>query len=105
MLSSLGDRVVGKAGRCRRTQAIVRRRRRFGTGTSRVAYEEKQMKGTFYAGVAAAALLVGFAAPSHAMLILKVSDGTTTDTITDLSNSGAAMFNGAIGAFSFNVVT
>jgi hypothetical protein len=63
------------------------------------------MKSTFYAGVAAAALLVGFAAPSHASLILKVSDGITTDTITDLANSGAATFSGALGAFSFNVVT
>jgi len=63
------------------------------------------MKSTFYAGVAAAALLVGFAAPSHAMLILKVSDGTTTDTLTDLGNTGALTFSGAVGAFGFNVIT
>jgi hypothetical protein len=63
------------------------------------------MKSTFYASVAAAALLVGFAAPSHAMLILQVSDGITTDTITDPGNTGADTFSGAIGGFGFNVVT
>ena len=63
------------------------------------------MKSTLFAGVAAAALLVGSAAPSHAMLMLTVSDGTTTDTVNDLSNSGGATFMGAIGAFNFNVVT
>lgn len=63
------------------------------------------MKSTFYASVAAAALLVGFAAPSRAMLILKVSDGITTDTLTDVGNTGAVTFAGALGAFSFNVVT
>src|SRR5579864_1474303 len=63
------------------------------------------MKSTFYASVAAAALSVGVAAPSHAMLILKVSDGITTDTVMDVGNTGAANFSGSIDAFDFNVVT
>ncbi len=63
------------------------------------------MKNSLYASVAVAALAVGFAAPSHANLILKVSDGATTDTITDFTDTGAVTFSGALGAFSYNVVT
>jgi hypothetical protein len=66
--------------------------------------EEKQMKTTLCAGVAAAALLVGSAAPSRAMLMLQVSDGNPLDTqtIKDLTDSGTVVFNSAMGAYSIN---
>jgi hypothetical protein len=54
---------------------------------------------------AVTALLVGFAQPSHAMLMLELSDGTTTQTVSDLTNSGTVNFIGAIGNFLFNVTT
>src|SRR5262249_41965580 len=41
----------------------------------------------------------------HASLMLKVSDGSTTQTVTDASNSGSVSFTGAIGSFIFNMVT
>jgi hypothetical protein len=63
------------------------------------------MKSTFYAGVAAAALLVGFAAPSHASLMLEVTDGSTTHTITDFGNTGEAIFFGSLPGFSFSLDT
>lgn len=53
---------------------------------------------------AALALMAGFAEPSHASLMLSISDGTTTDTFND-SGSGAVNFSGALDAFGYNVVT
>lgn len=63
------------------------------------------MKLTFAAATAAAALLVGSAQPSHATLMLKVSDGSTTQTLTDSGGTGAINFIGSIGSFIYNVVT
>ena len=60
------------------------------------------MKTILCAGAAAAALLVGSAAPSHAMLMLQVDNGTP---IEDTSNTGAITFSSAVGGFSINVVT
>lgn len=62
------------------------------------------MKTMLCAGVAATALLVGSAAPSQAMLILKVSDSNPADTqeVFDLTNSGTVVFNSSIGAYSIN---
>jgi len=62
------------------------------------------MKTMLCAGVAAAALLAVSAAPSHAMLMLKVSDGNPLDTqtITDLTDSGTVVFNSSIGGYSIN---
>src|SRR5579862_7501392 len=105
MLCSSCDRVFGEAGRSRWTTS--NRPEAPSVRDRPVIWKvgEAAMKSTLFAGVAAAALLVGSAAPSHAMLMLTVSDGTTTDTVNDLSNSGGATFMGAIGAFNFNVVT
>ncbi len=59
------------------------------------------------AATAALALMTGYAAPSHAGLILKLSDGTPADTvtITDLGNTGEAQFNSPLGIFSTNATT
>lgn len=63
------------------------------------------MKNTLCAATAAAALLVGFAQPSHATLMLQVSDGINTQSVSDLGSTGAVTFSGGIGAFGFNVTT
>lgn len=62
------------------------------------------MKTMLCAGVAAAALLVGSASPSHAMLILKISDSNPADTqeVFDLTNSGTVIFDSSMGAYSIN---
>src|SRR5215469_8665390 len=77
-----------------------------GTGPARPiadSSEEKRMKTMLCAGVAAAALLVGSAAPSQAMLMLQVSDGAITlPTIQDLSDSGTVVFDSSIGGYSIN---
>ena len=69
------------------------------------------MKRVFSTTVAAVALAVGFSAPSHASLMLSLSDGTTSVTITDgligdlNSAAGAVTFIGAVGSFVTNVAT
>ena len=60
------------------------------------------MKTMLCAGVAAAALLVGSAAPSHAMLMLQIDNGTT---IEDTGNTGSITFSSSVSGFSLNVVT
>jgi hypothetical protein len=54
---------------------------------------------------AAAVLLLGVPQPSHATLMLSVSSGGTTDTVTDTGGTGSVTFEGAIGAFSFNNIS
>ena len=63
------------------------------------------MRKTLLAAAASVALLTGYAQPSHASLILKLSDGTTTDTVSDIANTGSVTFNGALGIFGLNVAT
>jgi hypothetical protein len=60
---------------------------------------------TLLTATASLALLAGLAQPSHASLILSISDGTTTQTVTDPSSTGMAMFNNALGIFTTNVAT
>jgi hypothetical protein len=61
------------------------------------------MKKPLFAATAAVALMLGTTETSHASLILSLSDGTTTSTVS--STSGIAFFNGVIGAFDANVTT
>lgn len=42
------------------------------------------------------------ALPAHANLILTLSDGTTTNTVTDTAGTGSVNYSGAIGAWIFN---
>ena len=42
------------------------------------------------------------AAPAQANLILTLSDGTTTTSVTDASSPGSVSFNGAIGSWTYN---
>jgi len=43
---------------------------------------------------AAVALLVAFAQPSHASLMLQITDGAVTQTLNDPGNTGEIMFTG-----------
>jgi hypothetical protein len=61
------------------------------------------MKKPLFAVSAAVALMLGTTETSHASLILSLSDGTTTSTVS--STSGIAWFFGGIGAFAANVTT
>ena len=63
------------------------------------------MRKTLLTATASLALLAGLAQPSHASLILSISDGSSTQTVTDPGNTGMATFNNAIGIFTTNVVT
>ena len=63
------------------------------------------MRKTLLTATAALALMTGYAAPSHADLILKLSDGIHTDTVNDFWTPGQATFNGSLGIFSTNVAT
>lgn len=64
------------------------------------------MKNALCAATAAVALLVGASQPSHATLMLELSDGIHAPQFaTDLDGDGAVTFSGAIGAFMFNVTT
>ena len=63
------------------------------------------MRRTLLILTAVAVMVLGLEKPSHATLILKLSDGITTATLTDLGSSGVLSFNGSIGQFLFNVTT
>lgn len=67
--------------------------------------KEVEVRKVFLTAVAAAALMTGLAQPSHASLMLRLSDGTTTETLTDSANSGFLLFTNALGAFTTNVTT
>jgi PEP-CTERM motif len=54
---------------------------------------------------AIAVMVLGFGKPSQATLMLRLFDGSTTITLSDLGSTGLLAFNGAIGAFSVNVST
>lgn len=54
---------------------------------------------------ATVAVSLGAAQPGHATLMLEISDGTTTQALSDLGNTGIITFDSAIGAFSTNVTT
>jgi hypothetical protein len=56
-------------------------------------------------GAATVALVTGLAQPSHATLMLSLSDGITTQTLTDVGGTGMLIFNNALGAFTTNVTT
>ena len=57
--------------------------------------------------VATAATLtaLSFSAPAHAVLVLSLNDGGTTQTITDTDGDGKIVFDGALSNFSTNVST
>lgn|SRR5690242_20120958 len=61
------------------------------------------MRSMFGAVAASIALLLGLAQPSHAELMLELTDGNTTDIVP--GNTGIATFFGAIGNFAANVTT
>src|SRR5579863_9692382 len=61
------------------------------------------MRSVLYAGVAAAALLVGSVVPSHATLMLELDSGLATGSASSLT--GMVTFNGGIGDFVANVTT
>ena len=61
------------------------------------------MRSIFGAAAASIALLLGLAQPSHAGLMLELTDGTTTDVVP--GSTGIAAFFGAIGNFAANVTT
>jgi len=61
------------------------------------------MRSVLFAGVAAAALLVGSAAPSQASLMLELDSGLATGSASSLT--GIVTFNGGVGNFVANVTT
>lgn len=59
------------------------------------------MKILLGSSAAAVALLLAFAQPSHATLMLQITDGASTlPTLTDPGNTGEIMFTGALAGFA-----
>jgi len=63
------------------------------------------MRKSLLTATASLALLMGLAQPSHASLMMSISDGSTTQTLNDIGATGVLSFNSALGIFTTNVVT
>ena len=60
------------------------------------------MRGWLPAVAVSSVALLGLAQPSQASLMLSLSDGASTQTLSDTANTGVLSFFGSIGSFALN---